>query len=107
MLEVIGIKRKCVKENPQLREVYGLVRRSILRQLKGIVQEKNSLPALYKSDDDSVDDDDSGDDSDDDDDTTVSVNEFDDDINVVIKDINGDQCHLLLCPFVTVTLVKD
>ena len=83
----------------------------------------DSLPALYKrndnsssddDDDDSDDDNDSGDGSDDDDDsgdddddTTVSVHEFDDDINVVIRDINGDQCHLLLCPSVTATLVKE
>ena len=72
----------------------------------------DSMPPLLKrhdneSSDDDDDDSDEGDSGDDDDETTVSDNEFDDDINVVIKDINGDQCHLLLCPSVTVNLVKD
>ena len=65
-----------------------------------------SMPPLFtRNDDDSSDDND--DSSDEDDDTTVSVNEFDDDINVVIKDINGDQCHFLLCPSLSVNLVKQ
>ena len=65
-----------------------------------------SIPPLFtRNDDDSSDDND--DSSDEDDDTTVSVNEFDDDINVVIKDINGDQCHFLLCPSLSVNLVKQ
>ena len=70
----------------------------------------DSLPALYNRNDNSSSDDDfddADDSGDDDDDSTVSVHDFDDDINVVIKDINGDQCHLLLCPSVTVTLVKE
>ena len=73
----------------------------------------DSIPVLFKrNDNDSSDDDDDGSDDDDDsgdddDDTTVSVNEFDDDINVVIKDNNRDQCHFLLCPSLSVTLVKE
>ena len=76
--------------------------------------DNDSMPPLFnRNDDDSSDDDDvSRDDDnesndDDSDDETVSVNEFDDDINIVIKDINGDQCHFLLCSSLNVNLVKQ
>ena len=72
--------------------------------------DNESMPRLFiRNDDDSSDDD--NDSSDDESiinhDTTVSVNEFDDDINVVIKDINSDQCYFLLCPSLSVNLVKQ
>ena len=50
--------------------------------------------------------DDNGDDESTLDDEIVSIYEFDDDFNVVIKDINSDQCHFLLCPLLSVHLVK-
>ena len=50
--------------------------------------------------------DDNGDDESTLDDEIVSIYEFDDDFNVVIKDINSDQCHFLLCLSLSVHLVK-
>ena len=77
---------------------------------KDDVCDNESIPRLFtRNDDDSSDDDDdsSEDESIINDNTTVSANEFDDDINVVIKDVNGDQCYFLLCPSLNVNLVKQ
>ena len=72
--------------------------------------DNESMPRLFtRNDDDSSDDDD--DSSDDEsiinDDTTVSVNEFDDDINVIIKDLNGVQFHFHVYSSLSVHLAKE
>ena len=40
-------------------------------------------------------------------DDTLSVNEFQSDFTVIIKDLTGDECHFNFSAFMSVNLVKD
>ena len=65
------------------------------------VSDDESMPGLFIRDDDSNNDELTVDDD------TVSVNEFDDDINVIIKDLNGVQFHFHVYSSLSVHLAKE